>query len=159
MSEDERTAVAVATVRELARRAGAERVVLLIDEGEAAEATMIEWAMGSPVELTQAGVTRTLGAEAVPGAAPAGLPDVRPVPATAIAVDPELGELAAPIGVVAGLAEAVLALATAFGGRSVATAEFATRDAEHPLILAARPGEPIVASVGGQHFAFPDGWP
>jgi len=26
-------------------------------------------------------------------------------------------------------------------------------------MLAARPGEPVVAQVGGETFAFPDGWP
>jgi hypothetical protein len=26
-------------------------------------------------------------------------------------------------------------------------------------MLAARPGEPVIAQVGGETFAFPDGWP
>ena len=57
------------------------------------------------------------------------------------------------------LAGAVVALAAAFGGRSVATAEFATREPDQPFMLAARPGEPVVAQLGGDTFAFPDGWP
>jgi hypothetical protein len=93
------------------------------------------------------------------GVVPAVTPDVRPVPATALTVDPETGELAAPIGVLASMAGAVLALAGAFGGRSVATAEFATRDADRPLAIAARPGEPVVAQLGAETFAFPEGWP
>jgi hypothetical protein len=36
-----RHAVALASVRELAARSGAQRVVLLVDEGETADATMI----------------------------------------------------------------------------------------------------------------------
>ena len=52
-----------------------------------------------------------------------------------------------------------MALAAAFGGRSVATAEFATREPETPLALAARPGERVVAQIGAETFAFPEGWP
>jgi hypothetical protein len=87
------------------------------------------------------------------------LPDLTPVPASALTVDPDSGELAAPLGVLAALAGALVALAGAFGGRSVATAEFATREPDQPFMLAARPGEPVIAQVGGETFAFPDGWP
>ena len=52
-----RHAVALASVHELAARAGAQRVVLLVDEGEDATATMIEWAGERTLELTEAGVT------------------------------------------------------------------------------------------------------
>ena len=100
-----RHAVALASVAELAAQAGAQRVVLLVDEG--ATATMVEWADGA----------------------------------------------------LAALAGAVVALAAAFGGRSVATAEFATREPDQPFMLAARPGEPVVAQIGGETFAFPEGWP
>jgi hypothetical protein len=154
-----RHAVALASVREVAARAGAQRVVLLLDEGADAEATMIEWAEGGTFELTEAGITETVDPGALGGVVPAVLPDVRPVPPTAMTVDPDTGELAAPIGALAGIAGAVLALAGAFGGRSVATAEFATRDADRPLAIAARPGEPVVAQLGTDTFAFPEGWP
>ncbi len=90
---------------------------------------------------------------------PAVIPDVRPLPPTALTVDPDTGELAAPIGALAAIAEAIVALAAAFGGRSVATAEFATREPETPLALAARPGERVVAQIGAETFAFPEGWP
>ena len=52
-----RHAVALASVHELAARSGAQRVVLLVDEGEDSDATMIEYA-GNELELTEAGVTR-----------------------------------------------------------------------------------------------------
>ncbi len=152
-----RHAVALASVAELASRAGAQRVVLLVDEGEA-EATMIEWT-GEGLELTEEGATEPVAVAAVGQVAPAALPDVVPVPPTALTVDPDTGELAAPIGALAGLAGAVVALAAAFGGRSVATAEFATRDPDQPFMLAARPGEAVIAQLGGETFAFPEGWP
>ena len=68
-------------------------------------------------------------------------------------------ELAAPIGALAGIAAAIVDLAAAFGGRSVATAEFATREPDLPLALAARQGERVVAQIGTETFAFPEGWP
>jgi hypothetical protein len=49
----------------------------------------------------------------------------------------------------------VLTLARAFGGRSVATATFATRDPDLPLTVAAREGDPIVLDIGGRQFALP----
>jgi hypothetical protein len=153
-----RHAVALASVTELARTAGAQRVVLLIDEGEELAATMIEWADGR-LELTEAGRTLEVGEGELAQVAPVVLPDVQPVPASALTVDAETGELAAPLGVLAALASAVVTLAGAFGGRSVATAEFATREPDQPFMLAAREGEPVVAQIGGETFAFPDGWP
>ena len=50
----------------------------------------------------------------------------------------------------------VLALARAFGGRSVATADFATRDPELPVTIAAREGEPLVLAAGDHRFVLPD---
>ncbi len=153
-----RHAVALASVREVAARAGAQRVVLLLDAG-GAEATMIEWAEGGTFELTAAGATEAVDPAGLRGVVPAVTPDVRAVPPTALTVDPDTGELAAPIGALAGIAEAVVALAGAFGGLSVATAEFAPRDPDRPLAIAARPGEPVVAQIGTATFAFPEGWP
>jgi hypothetical protein len=153
-----RHAVVLASVHELAARSGAQRVVLLVDEGEASDATMVEYAAGS-LELTAAGITETVTPGEIGQVAPAVLPDITPVPASALTVDPDTGELTAPIGALAGIAAAVVALAAAFGGRSVATAEFATREPEQPLAIAARPGERVVAQLGMETFAFPEGWP
>ena len=154
-----RHAVALASVREVAARAGAQRVVLLVDEGDDAVPTMVEWAEGGTFEVTEGGVTEQIDPAALAGVVPAVTPDVRPLPPTALTVDAETGELAAPIGALAGIAGAIVDLATAFGGRSVATAEFATREPGLPLALAARQGERVVAQIGAETFAFPEGWP
>jgi hypothetical protein len=151
----ERHGEAVATVRAFAERSGALRVVLLVDVGDGNAATMLDWAAGT-LELTQ-----TDGACTVPGgtavdAQPRPLPDLRPPPPTALAVDPESGELEAPLGAVANLGRAVLGLARAFGGRSVATADFATRDPALPITIAARDGEPLVLAAGDRRFVLPD---
>jgi hypothetical protein len=143
--------VAVATVRAFAERSGAERVVLLLDEGPGAPTL---------IELTGAGLEVIADGRPVPepaGAPPAPLPEIRRPPASALAVDGELGELEAPIGTVVHLAEVVLALARAGGGRSVATVDFPTRDPELPLTIAAREGEPVVLAIGDRQFLLPEG--
>jgi hypothetical protein len=135
--------LAVATVRAFRERSGAARVVLLLDEGNAEPPSM--------VELSQDGL------EVMVRGTPAALPEVRVAPSSALGVDLERGELEAPLGTVAHLAEVVLALARTAGGRSVATAEFPTRDPELPLTIAARDGEPVVLSVADRQFRLPDG--
>jgi hypothetical protein len=150
-----RHAEAMATVRAFAERSGAERVVLLVDPGEGGQAAMLDCAAGGALELTDGGRRWELAADAAPPAEPRPLPELRRVPATALALDVETGELEAPLGTVAHLARAVLGLARAFGGRSVATADFATRDPDLPLTIAAREGEPFVVAAGDTRFVLP----
>jgi hypothetical protein len=145
---------AIATVRAFAQRSGALRVVLLADPGDGSAATMLDCS-GGDVELTDGEATWVVPATARVDAAPRPFPELRPPPATALVVDPDSGELEAPLGTIANLAEAVLGLASAFGGRSVATAEFATRDPRLPITLAGREGEPLVLAVGDRRFVLP----
>jgi len=151
----DRHSEAIATVRAFAERSGALRVVLLVDPGDGATATMLECRPDGTLELTEGQETVT-----VPGdvdAAPRPLPELRPPPATALSIDPGTGELEAPLGVIANLGRAVLGLAAAFGGRSVATADFATRDPELPITIAAREGEPLLLAAGDRRFVLPEG--
>jgi hypothetical protein len=150
-----RHAEAVATVRAFAERSRALRVVLLVDGGDGA-ATMFDCAPGGGLELTDAAGAWRVPASAPANAEPRPLPDLRPPPPTALAIDPHSGELEAPLGAVANLGRAVLGLAAAFGGRSVATADFATRDPELPITIAAREGEPLVLAAGDRRFVLPD---
>jgi hypothetical protein len=150
-----RHAEAVATIRAFAERARAQQVVLLIDRGDEREPALLEYAAGGALELTDEGRRWTIPAHTPIEANTRPLPDVRPPPSSAISFDPESGGLEAPLGTVANLANAVLELARAFGGRSVATADFATRDPGLPLTIAARDGEPIVIAAAGQRFVLP----
>ena len=143
--------VAAATVRAFAERSGAERVVLLLDEGPGAPTL---------IELTAGGLEVVADGQPAPEPAPAPpapLPEIRRPPPSALSLDLEQGELEAPIGTVVHLAEVVLALARAAGGRSVATVDFPTRDPELPLTIAARDGEPIVLAIGDRQFLLPEG--
>jgi hypothetical protein len=151
----DRHAEAIATVRAFALRSGALRVVLLVDPGDGTTATMLDCAADGTLELTEGEDTQTVP-ETLTGV-PRPLPELRPPPATAIAIDPDTGELEAPLGAIANLARAVLALAQVFGGRSVATADFATRDPAMPITIAAREGEPLLLAAGDRRFVLPEG--
>jgi hypothetical protein len=143
-------AVVLATVTDFADRAGAARVVVLLD---AEPPLMVERREDGALEVTEGEHARPVppprGVAALP------LPELRAVPASALSADPESGELEAPLGTVQLLVGSVRALARALGGRSVATATFATRDPETPLTVAAREGEPVVLDIAGRHFTFP----
>ncbi len=154
MSTD-RHAEAIATIRAFSERSGAQRVVLLVDPGDGTTATMLECAADGTLALTEGAETRHV-TEPVSGV-PRPLPELRPPPASAIAINPETGELEAPLGAIANLGRAVLGLAQAFGGRSVATADFATRDPAMPITIAARDGEPLLLAAGDRRFVLPDG--
>jgi hypothetical protein len=154
---DPRDAEAIATVRSFAERAGAQRVVLLVDRGAESDALMVDCAAGGAVELTAEGRTWALPADTAVPARPRALPDVRATPASAVSVDPDAGRISAPIGAMRQLADGLLALARAYGGRSVASAEFATSEPDMSIALAARDGEPLVISAGGRDFELPEG--
>ena len=146
-------AVALATLQDFAARTGAERVVALLDRGDEAPPVLVERLEDGALQITED--AEAVSAAVDPGVAPHPLDGLRPVPASAMTADPETGELAAPLGSVQLLAESVLALARSFGGRSVATATWATRDPDLPLTVAAREGEPVVLDIAGRHFALP----
>jgi hypothetical protein len=145
--------VALATLQDFAARTGAERVVALLDRGDEAPPVLVERLEDGALQVTED--AEPVEAAPDPGVAPHPLHGLRPVPASAMTADPDTGELAAPIGSVQLLAESVLALARSFGGRSVATATWATRDPDLPLTVAAREGEPVVLDIAGRHFAMP----
>jgi hypothetical protein len=148
-------AEAVATVRAFASASGAERVVLLVDRGGDRTAAMLDGAPDGSVEVTEDDAVVTIDPQTPPGAAPRALPDLRPAPASAVMLDPDTGQLEAPLGVVANLARGVLGLATAFGGRSVASVDFPTREPGQPLTLAAREGDPLIVASGDARFELP----
>jgi hypothetical protein len=147
---DEAAEVAVATALAFANAAGAHRVILLIDRGDDEPALMVDAVHDGTAEVTDGDHTETVQA---PRAAPKPLPEIRATPHTAIRMDFASGQLSAPIGAIEHLADSVRALAAAFGGRSVATAEFPTRD--FPFTIAARQDEPAILSAGDEEYELP----
>jgi hypothetical protein len=135
---------AIATAREFQCRAQATRVVILLDRDDR-EPVVVDC---DPLLTTLTeGDTVTDVQASVP---PKPLPEIRPAPASAISLDAITGELAAPIGTIEHLALSVKALAHAFGGLTVATAEFPTRDI--PITFAARDGEPVVLQAADEQY-------
>jgi hypothetical protein len=116
---------------------------------------MLEGDGAGAVRITDAGEVVDVAPGTPLGAPPHALPLVRAVPATAVAIDPDTGELEAPLGAVANLARGVLALATTFGGRSVASVDFPTRNPDLPVTIAAREGDPFVVAAGDKRFELP----
>jgi hypothetical protein len=150
-----RHAEAIATVRAYAQRANAERVVLLVDRGDDEPPAMVDRAADGTIELTEGGELVTVPAATLVPAEPRALPELRTAPSSALRADPSTGELAAPIGAIANMGAGVLGLARAFGGRSVASADFATYDPGLPMTIVAREGEPLLLAVGDGRFELP----
>jgi hypothetical protein len=147
---------AMATVRAFGTRSSAEQVLVLLESGDDAAPTILEWRADVPLELTDAGITWEVPDEIAAEAAPLPLPGVAAAaPASSIQVDLEAGTVQAPPGALPALCRAVTVLAEAFGGRSVASADWPTRESGQPLTIAARPGEPAVLGVGEQLFEIP----
>jgi len=140
----------VATIRTFQAAAQATRVILIIHTPEG-ETAMLE-STPEGLEITEGETVAFIPATAAVPAAPRPLPQIRPTPASAIHLDTATGELAAPLGTIDHLAEITLALAKAFGGLTVATAEFATQDADVPITFAAREGERVVLQAGEEQF-------
>jgi hypothetical protein len=147
---DEAAEVAVATALAFADAAGAHRVMLLIDRGDEESALMVDAVHDGTAEVTDGDRTETVQA---PTATPMPLPEIRAIPHTAIRLDPFTGELSAPIGAIEHLADSLKALAHAFGGRTVASAQFATSG--EPITIAAREGEPAILSAGDEEYELP----
>ncbi|MGI8623803.1 MAG: hypothetical protein ACR2NB_10045 [Solirubrobacteraceae bacterium] len=146
--------VVLATVRDFTDRSGAVRVVVLLDRGPDREAPVLECEPGGPLTMGQGEDSFVVPPSDLVGIPPLSVRTPKPVPPTALDVDPVRGQVAAPLGVVEGLADAVTDLARVLGGRTVAVVEFATRSGE-PLSIAARPGEPVVLAIGEQQFELP----
>jgi hypothetical protein len=144
---------AVATARAFAQAASATRVVLLIDRGEDAPALMVD-VDAATAEVTDGDAVTTLVTATVT-ADPKPMPEVRAIPASAIRIDLLTGELSAPIGAIEHLAQSLRALASTFGGRSVASAEFPTSEPELPITIAAREGEPAILTAADEQYELP----
>jgi hypothetical protein len=146
--------VVMATIQDYAERAGAARVSVLLDRGDGHQAPLLEAEAGQPLTVSQGEEDFVIPPGALSGVEPLPLHPSKPLPATAIAADATLGEVAAPIGALEAMAASVEELARVLGGRTVAVAEFATRSGD-ALTIAARAGEPTVLAIGEHTFALP----
>ncbi len=153
----ERIAQIAVTLRAFVRAAGALEATLLLDQGAEAPPLVVECPADGPALLAEGEQVVQLDADRL-AAEPLSLPAVRALPP--FAVDTVRAEITAPLGGVEHQARAVRELAGAFPGRSVLAVRFATTDAQTPLTIAARAGDPMVLSLGeDEQFEMPAGWP
>ena len=144
----------LATLQVFAEHSLATRVTVLLDAGDGVTSTLLECEPGEPLAITEGETTYLVPPEALLGVSPLPMLPPRAVPASAIDFDADQGEVEAPIGAVSALGLAVLELARVMGGRSVATADFATREGE-PVTIAAREGDPLILAMGDVQFELP----
>jgi len=150
---------AVVALREFLHRSGAVRAVAVVDREPGEGPAVVDCGRLAPIEVDYGDRVVHLPHAIELDAEPPPLPDVRQLPP--FEVDAAKAEIAAPLGGVAHLAEAVRDLAAALGGRNVAMAQFATTDPEAPLAITARAdgSEPIVLALGDEEFPMEPGWP
>ena len=149
----------VVAMREFLHRSGAVRAVAVVDREPGEGPAVIDCARLMPIEVDYGDRVVHLPHAIELDAEPPALPDVRQL--APFAVDAAKAEIAAPVGGVAHLAEAVRDLAVALGGRNVAMAQFATNDPNTPLAITAHAdgNEPIVLALGDEEFPMDPGWP
>jgi hypothetical protein len=142
----------IALAREVMRGAGALRVSVLVDRGEAEPPAIVELERLGPVRVTQEGAARELPHDAGAGVAlPAGFPQLRQLPPFEVLA--EEGRVAGPPGGLEMLARALRDVAALLGGESVVAAELPVHGDGQPLGLAARAGdEPVVVLLGDDAF-------
>lgn len=144
----------VVALREFLHRSGALRVIAMTDTEPQA---VVDCPRLAPVEISTPQRTVALPHGAELAAEPACTVAVTQLPP--FEVDASAGEVASPLGGLEHYGRAVLALAAGLGGRSVAMATFETTDADTPLSLSARVGEPLVVTLGEEEFEMAPGWP
>ena len=147
----------VVALRDFLHRSGAVRAVAVVDREAGASPAVVDCARLAPIEVDLGDRVVHLPHAIELDAEPPALPEVRQL--APFHVDAAKAEIAAPVGGVAHLAEAVRDLAGTLGGRNVAMAQFATDDPEAPLAITARAdgSEPIVLALGTEEYQMEPG--
>lgn len=159
MSEEEVDLVATAgeldpvveTLRAFLHDSGAIRAVAVIDADPAA---IIDVGRLAPIEITTGGRIAHMP-HAIELEAEALLrPRLQQLPP--FDVDAEQGTVIGTMGGLDMIAEALLELAGAFGGESVAIGVFPTTTSDVSLTVTARVDEPVLVSIGDEQFELPE---
>jgi hypothetical protein len=142
----------VETLRVFLHDSGAVRVVAVIDAEN--EPAIVDVGRLAPVE-----VTTNVGMVHLPhaielDAEPLARPRVHQLPP--FEVDADDATVIGTMGGVDMVADALKELAAAFGGNSVAMAQFPTSTPDLQLTVSARIGEPVIVAIGDDQFELPD---
>lgn len=149
----------VVLLREFLHRSGALRAVALVDRAPGEQPAIVDCGRFAPIEidLGDRAVYMPHGAHLTAHAPE--LPEIHQL--APFEVDAAKAEIAAPVGGLAHLAQAVQSLAAALGGRNVAMVQFETTDPGTPLAITARAdgSEPMVLALGEEEYEMEPGWP
>ncbi|HEX8120549.1 MAG TPA: hypothetical protein VF549_04705 [Solirubrobacteraceae bacterium] len=145
--------VHIVALREFLHSASAIEVQAVVDRGADRPPALITCGRMKPIEVVEGERVVHLPHTAELEPDPPSLPHVPRLPP--IEVDAGEGTVSAPLGAIGALSDAVEALAATFGGRSVALAFFQTTDDELPFGIAARPGEPVILTLGEEQYQLP----
>lgn len=140
----------VETLRAFLHDSGALRVAAIVETHEA----VVDVGRLAPIEVTDPTGIRHLPHAIELEAEPLLRPRVAQLPP--FDVDAEQGTVIGTMGGLDMMAQALLELSGAFGGRSVALAQFATSTPDLQLTLTARPGERVLVTIGETEFELPD---
>ncbi len=144
---------AIVALRAFLHATSALEVQAVVDRGDAPPA-LVTVGRATPIEVVDGDRVVHLPHAVELEPEPPSLPHVPQLPP--FDVDPREGTVSGALGALAALAESVEALASVLGGRSVALAFFLTTDADTPLGVAARAGEPTIVTIGDEQFALRD---
>ena len=140
---------AIALARALLHGAGALRVKVALD-GE--RPALVDCERLRAIVVHEAdGAVRELPHDAAADVALPPLPFMHQLPP--FEIDAAQGRVAGALGGLEMLGRAVREIAALLPGRSVVAADFATDDAQVPLGIAGRSGEPLVVLLGAHEFA------
>jgi hypothetical protein len=147
----------VLALREFLHRSGALRAVAVVERSPGEAPAIVDCGRFAPIVVDLGDRAVCLPHGAALSAPVPELPEVRQLPP--FEVDRARAEIAAPLGGVAHLAQAVQGLATALGGRNVAMVQFETDDPDTPLAITARgdASEPLVLALGDEDFELDPG--
>lgn len=147
----------LATLHAFVTRAGAERAVLVLDQGEEMPTAVVDCPAYGDAEVSEGDASVVVRHPDRTGGTSLPLPEVRSF--RPFTVDSVNGEVTGPIGAFEHLGRAVRDLAAAFPARSVLTVAWESTDPAAPLSLAARRGEEMALALGEEQFELPAGWP
>jgi hypothetical protein len=134
----------VVALRDFLHRSGALRAVAAVDDA------VVDCPRFAPVEVERDGRIVALPHGLELDAKPPVLPAFDQPPP--FEVDPEHGQVSAPLGNLEALGGAVRALAGALSPHAVVVASFATTTPDVLLSVSARDGEPVIVALGEEIF-------
>lgn len=141
---------AVVALRAFVHKSGALRAQALVPQGPGGSPAIVSCTRLGPIEVLAGERAVELAHDVEIDARAPDLGELRPLPP--FEVDALRGEVAGMIGGMDLVAGAVNAIAAAIGEAAAVVVELETTTPQLPLVLSARPGEPLLVTLGDETF-------